>query len=695
MLKLLHSHTLLTALVALALLGGGRVAQPISAGSVAYVEPELAQSDAAQISVIVTAASSEIAAQAVQLAQGQVTSDLWLIDSVAAEIPAQSVAALSQMPGVQSVVANHDVRSTAADGWVTDFPLPDHWDGRPDIQATADRRVWNLVNPVTIDIGADVVQRTLLPSGDPIKGSGVTVALVDSGVYFDDNVRQQLDPVIQRLFVGQADFVDPICRTETVGRRTRRVGTQLDDACFLAHRDTTDTYGHGTAIASIIWNNFTDSNTGVTIGVAPEAQILSVRVLDESGSGSYETVIRGIQFVVENKARFDVRVLNLSLSAPVSTPYFIDPLNRAVERAWGRGIVVVTAAGNDGPAAESITVPGNDPYVITVGSVDENRTPGYWSDDFLPTWSGVGPTLDGFAKPDLLAPGVNIVTFMHRDPSDPSKSQKIVQVHPDNAAGISLFRMSGTSMSAAITSGVVALMLQANPGLTPDNVKYRLGVSARPAVAGESTLVYNVLQQGMGRIWAPDAVLGAFDRDGNGNPGMHIRLDTNAGDRGRSGDRSYRFHYQGPIQRVASTDGQAYLYYVMGDRGSVLGLAGVWKDGMSFIDMETLASGRMAWATGRMAWATSMSNAAGRMAWATGRMAWATGRMAWATSMSSAAGRMAWATGRMAWATGRTTWDGGAAWSADQGASAAGRMAWATDLNPEIMGVSTTTWVDE
>jgi serine protease AprX len=383
----------------------------------------------------------------------------------------------------------------------------------------------------------------------------------------------------------------------------------------------------------------------------------------------------------------------------VTTPYFADPLNRAVERAWGRGITVVTAAGNNGPAAESITVPGNDPYVITVGAIDENRTPGYWADDFLPTWSAAGPTLDGFAKPDVLAPGVNIVTFMHNDPSDMSKSQKIVQMHPDNAAGTSLFRMSGTSMSAAITSGVVALMLQANPNLDPDDVKYRLATSARPAVTANSQLVYNTLQQGMGRIWASDAVLGSFDQDGTGNPDMQVHVDIAHGyDR----PSELRFHYQGPIQRVLSDDGQAYLYYVVGERGRLLGLAGAWANGKAFIDAETLASGRMAWATGRMAWATgrmawatTLSTAAGRMAWATGRMAWATGRMAWATNMSSAAGRMAWATGRMAWATSRTTWDGGAAWSSDQATTASGRMAWATDINPSISGVSTTTWVDE
>ena len=110
-------------------------------------------------------------------------------------------------------------------------------------------------------------------------------------------------------------------------------------------------------------------------------------------------------------------------------------------------------------------------FGLTVGAVDENRTPGYWADDFIPTWSAVGPTADGFIKPDLVAPGANIITFMHGNPSDPALSQKIVRMHPDYSETTSLFRMSGTSMSTAITAGVAALILQANPRLTPDQVK--------------------------------------------------------------------------------------------------------------------------------------------------------------------------------------------------------------------------------
>ena len=129
----------------------------------------------------------------------------------------------------------------------------------------------------------------------------------------------------------------------------------------------------------------------------------------------------------------------------------MDPLNRAAEAAWAAGIVVVAAAGNQGPGPETITVPGSDPYVITVGAIDGQRTPGYWGDDVVPAWSSTGPTLYGFAKPDVLAPGANLVSFMYNDHDNVANSARLVQEHPDYSATSSLFRMNGTSMATAVT----------------------------------------------------------------------------------------------------------------------------------------------------------------------------------------------------------------------------------------------------
>ena len=185
-------------------------------------------------------------------------------------------------------------------------------------------------------------------------------------------------------------------------------------------------------------------------------------------------------------------------------PYFMDPLNRAVEEAWEAGIVVVAAAGNEGPGAETITVPGNDPYVITVGAVDGRRTPGYWKDDIIPSWSASGPTLDGFLKPDMLAPGAHVVSFMHNGLL-PAK------IHPGAAAPGLLadqqpvpherhqhgdrHHLGGCGADAA-----------EEPSLTPDQVKYRLMVTARQVNTPDGQPAFGLLQQGAGRIWAPDAV---------------------------------------------------------------------------------------------------------------------------------------------------------------------------------------------
>lgn len=697
-----HVRTLFLALAALAMLAVP--APPVSQAPHAYLDPALTASSAPATSVIVSAADATGAARAVRAIGGAVTSELWLIDAVAATVPTARLADLAAAPGVTSVIANRGVASTDWDGWVTDLPLPSAWDGRPDVQPTDDPTVWQLVNPLPIDIGADKLHSGALSGGEPVRGDGVTVAVIDSGVYFDREVRAQLGEVVSKQFVGQADFVASTCAVQQRSRgRTITIGRQRPDHCWLSHADTADGYGHGTAVASIIWNNFTDAATGVTLGVAPGANILSVRVLNDEGTGSYETVIEGIQFVVQQRNRYDVRVMNLSLSAPADVPYFVDPLNRAVEAAWLRGITVVAAAGNDGPNPGSVTVPGNDPYVITVGAVDSNRTPGYWADDRLPEWSASGPTGDGFVKPDLVAPGVNIITFMHKDVNDPTRSQRIVQMHPDNAATNSLFRMNGTSMSAAVASGVAALILDANPALEPDQVKYRLMASARPAAMGEPiSLVYPVFRQGMGRIWAPEAVLGAFDEERSGNPGMNLRADLKAG---FTTDKDLAKHYQGPVLSAPSGDGAATLYYVGLLDGRALGL-GAWSSADGWLTGEVLSSRRLIWVTGgtplpeaALVWSGGLAlpgdevEPSRRLIWVTNRMEWV-GEAAWSGGALPAEFGTVDPSRRLIWVTGQLDWGGGLSWQ-DAAVDPSRRLIWVTAKDPVAITLTATNWVQE
>ncbi|MCP4357167.1 MAG: S8 family serine peptidase, partial [Chloroflexi bacterium] len=387
-------YTLILICLILAACAGGTTAAPVDVET-SYIEPELRSIETETVSVIITAKNDwEAAARAVERVGGQVTSELWIIDAVAADIPADQINQLAAEPDIRSVVRNKGVKSSQDpqwDGWATDYPITVPYNGSPDAQATNDDGIWEMVNPVSIDVGADIVHNT------GVDGQGVGIAVLDSGVFFETTIKNKFNDHLNQNFFGQVDFVgNGDCPPG--GSRDQYAGY-----CFANKDNSYDGHGHGSHISGIIWNNITDQDTGVKLGIAPGAGLLSVRVLDSNGTGTYADVIEGIQYVVVNKDTHNIRVMNMSLSAYPTTPYFEDPLNRAVEVAWANDIVVVVVAGNSGPGSESITVPGNDPYVITVGAVGNPRTPGYWGDDYLPTWSATGPTWDGFAKPDVLA----------------------------------------------------------------------------------------------------------------------------------------------------------------------------------------------------------------------------------------------------------------------------------------------------
>ena len=230
---------------------------------------------------------------------------------------------------------------------------------------------------------------------------------------------------------------------------------------------TSDPYGHGTHITSIAASG-AQNLAGGYLGIAPKANLVVVRAFDGEGGGRYTDVIAGLNWIVANRAKYNIRVLNLSFGAPPQSYYWDDPLNQAVMAAWRAGIVVVASAGNEGPDPMTIDVPGNVPYVITVGALTDSDTPYNATDDKLASFSSTGPTFEGFVKPELVAPGGHIAASM-------SSSSYLANIDPDSMQlGQQMFTMSGTSQAAAVTSGVVALMLQDDPTLTPDTVKCRL-----------------------------------------------------------------------------------------------------------------------------------------------------------------------------------------------------------------------------
>jgi len=154
----------------------------------------------------------------------------------------------------------------------------------------------------------------------------------------------------------------------------KRVLATVDYVASTGGTTVTDQYGHGTQITSVAGSAAQDSG-GRYYGIAPGANFVIVRAFDSTGAGSYSNVISGLGWIVANRAKYNIRVVNLSLGATPQSAYWDDPLNQAVMQAWQAGVVVLVAAGNDGPTAQTIDVPGNVPYVITVGAMTDNHTP--------------------------------------------------------------------------------------------------------------------------------------------------------------------------------------------------------------------------------------------------------------------------------------------------------------------------------
>lgn len=209
-----------------------------------------------------------------------------------------------------------------------------------------------------------------------------------------------------------------------------------------------DDNGHGTHVAGILCGDGSVSG-GKYKGVAPDCRIIAVKVLDRFGNGNKEDVLRAFQWILQNYRKFRIRIVNISVGTVYKTRYDHHILIQGVEELWDQGLVVVAAAGNQGPKPGSITAPGSSRKVITVGSSDMlvGNT----------AVSGRGPTFECVCKPDLVAPGNHITSCM-----------------PDGGYGIK----SGTSMSTPLVSGAIARMLEKDPLLTNVEIKMMLRDSA-------------------------------------------------------------------------------------------------------------------------------------------------------------------------------------------------------------------------
>jgi serine protease AprX len=217
-----------------------------------------------------------------------------------------------------------------------------------------------------------------------------------------------------------------------------------------------DEDGHGTHVASIIMSS--GGTAGIFKGVAPEAKLVDVKVLSSSGTNYDNQLIRGIEWVIDNKEKYNITIINLSVGSAVDDPDGTSAISRVADRAVDNGLIVVVAAGNDGPTSETLSAPALAEKVIAVAAIDDGNTVDR-ADDVIADYSSRGPRKDGGLKPDISAPGSDIVG---------AKAEQI------GSASDGLVRMWGTSMAAPHVAGVCALILEANPNLSPLEIKQAL-----------------------------------------------------------------------------------------------------------------------------------------------------------------------------------------------------------------------------
>jgi serine protease AprX len=274
-------------------------------------------------------------------------------------------------------------------------------------------------------------------------GQGVTVAVLDTGI---DNL-----PDFSGRLAGGVDL--------TGGNNPYQ-----------------DSYGHGTFVAGLIAGNGVSSN-GQYSGEAPGARLVSIKVAGADGTTHLGTLISGLEWAVDHHGSYGIKVLNISLGFQPRMTTVLNPLDQAVEAAWNAGITVVTSAGNAGPFNGTVLSPGDDPLVITAGALDDMATASVTGDQ-MNDFSSAGPTSpDGWVKPDLVTSGRSVVSLA-------APGSTIYDTYPSARIGPANFVGSGTSFSAAITSGAAALVLADNPGLDPNQVKARLLGNTSPGPVG-------------------------------------------------------------------------------------------------------------------------------------------------------------------------------------------------------------------
>jgi len=350
----------------------------------------------------------------------------------------------SSIDGVAVELTGAQILSLSADKHVTAITA----DSRVQLSAAATPK-WPFVTGVT---------RYWATSFSPA-APAATIAIVDSGI--------------------------DASRPEFAGRLVANVNLSS-----LAGNSAGDGRGHGTFVAGIAASGLAGKS-----GAAQRAKIVSLDVMDDKGMARTSDVIAAADWILANKGKYGIRVANFSLHSSAANSFRYDPLDKAVEKLWFNNVVVVAAAGNygkpDGPSGVPFA-PGNDPFVITVGASDTGKSVLTY-DDVAAPWSAYGYTLDGFAKPDLVAPGRYIVGPV-------PTTATLYSERADHVVEPGYMELSGTSFSAPIVSGVAALILGRHPDYTPDQVKGALMLGTKPLPRA------SYLSVGVGEVYARRSV---------------------------------------------------------------------------------------------------------------------------------------------------------------------------------------------
>jgi len=365
----------------------------------------------------------------------------------------KDVHAFSSIPGVSATISGAQLQRLALmypkllQSITLDKPVKtaDYQDGQMWTSTSDISPLWSNIDPNT---GEDLGPAPQAPA----------IAFIDSGINGTDTADFGSRVVASVSFCSLCASSTPVAAPSAVS-----------DASAPAVAVNTDSEGHGTMVAGIAAGSGPDYP-----GVAQNAPIVSVKVANGDGESMESDVIAACDWILANKDTYGIKVVNISMAGTSPASFQNDPLDQAVQRLWFSGVTVVAASGNfgTGSAVDMSAAPGNDPFIITVGAVDQNQSADT-SDDTIAPWSAYGYTADGFSKPDISAPGRYMIMPVPMGTTIPTAV-------PDRVMAPGYMWMSGTSFAAPVVAGAAAQILARHPDWTPDQVKGALMLTAAP-----------------------------------------------------------------------------------------------------------------------------------------------------------------------------------------------------------------------